>query len=60
MLPNTLEIALNTHASVNPGVCNRCQETKLLNAYGLCTECDHIIDEEFETLYQEPLELDIN
>lgn len=60
MLTNTLEIALNTQATFSSGVCNRCQETKLLNVYGLCAECDHIIDEEYETLYQEPLELDVN
>jgi hypothetical protein len=60
MLTNTFEIVLNTQSALNPGVCNRCQESKLLNVYGLCTECDHQVDEEYEILYQEPLELDIN
>ncbi len=60
MLTNTFEITLNAQSFVNQGVCNRCQGTKLLNVYGLCDECDHIIDEEYETLYQEPLELDLN
>ena len=60
MLTHTAENAFGPQAFVNQGVCNRCQETKLLNVYGLCTECDHIVDEEYETLYQEPLELDVN
>lgn len=60
MLTNTLEIALNTQVFVKSGVCNRCQEIELLNVYGLCTECDHTVDEEYEALYQEPLELDVN
>lgn len=38
------------------GLCRRCQGIKLLNIHGLCPECDHLIDEEYALMYQEPLE----
>lgn len=50
---------LNPQYFLHPGICNRCQEAKLLNIYGLCAECDHQVDEEYEILYQEPLEMDV-
>ena len=59
MLTNTHEIFLNPQAFLTSGICKRCQEAKLLNAYGLCSACDHLVDEEYQILYQEPLELDV-
>lgn len=60
MLNHAAEISLNAQEFMNQGVCNRCQEAGLLNVYGLCTDCDHVIDEEYEILYQEPLEIDVS
>jgi len=60
MLTNLSGVSLNMQPSMHSGVCHRCQETSLLNAYGLCPTCDQVVDEEYDTLYQEPLELDVN
>lgn len=60
MLTNLPGEAAQTLPFITSGVCHRCQETALLNAFGLCPECDRTVDEEYETLYQEPLELDVN
>lgn len=60
MLTDTLmNTATFTDAS-NFGVCSRCREVKLLSAYRLCADCDHIVDEEYEMMYQESLEFDSN
>lgn len=57
MITGTEKI-ISTLLFKNIGECNRCHEHKNVNAYGLCEECDHIIDEEYEVLYQESLEAD--
>lgn len=55
MLTNLPGEAAQTLPFITSGVCHRCQETALLNAFGLCPECDRTVDRSMKPSIKSPL-----